>query len=181
LGGLFIILNLLLYIFQIIFIILWVTSNEDRDGNPVYEANIIADVILSVAVSTGFFIYGWLLFFLTKKVDDVGVGQRDKELTRILLITLVFTACFSIRVFMFLYRPITGRKFSEPLFYSLAYYVPEVLPTLLQVYLAETLQDKQEKDIKYIENLYAESQDSIDDYREINYLIKETENTRLVS
>jgi len=166
LGGVFVFVNTALYAFQIVIIVLWVFSNEVKEGNPLYEANIVTDVALSAAISLGFFIYGWLLFFLTKNSDDGDKTHRTRELIKILIITVVFTACFLGRCFMFLYRPITDKKFSDQVFYTFAYFVPEVIPCLLQIYLAETSRGQQERENKFIDDLYAESQDSIEEYRE---------------
>jgi len=68
-------------------------TDEKREGSPLYEANIITDVVLSAAVSIGFFIYGWLLFSLTKRVEDVGVEQRDRELVKVFMTEYCSHSC----------------------------------------------------------------------------------------
>jgi len=159
LGWIFILINVVLYIFQIIMMGLWIASDEIKEGNPLYEINIVADVLLSAAISLGFFIYGWLLFFLARNSQDEDF-ERNKELVRILTITLLFTACFLVRCVMFLYRPITGAYLPTPVFYCFAYFVPECIPCLFQIYLAETSRGQAERDNQYIDDLYAESEDS---------------------
>jgi hypothetical protein len=51
------------------------------------------------------------------------------------------------------------------IFFIFCYYVPEIIPSILQVYLSETTKEQQERDTEYIDNLYKESQESIDDYK----------------
>jgi hypothetical protein len=43
-----------------------------------------------------------------------------------LLATVVFASCFLLRVFMFAYRPVTGKYFDDHTFIILGYYVCEV-------------------------------------------------------
>jgi hypothetical protein len=160
-----------------VIVLVWVLGNGSKEGNPVYEATILVDVILSAAVAIGFFIYGWLLFFLTKNSEEAGFVTRDRQLIQILVITVLFAACFLVRCVIFLYRPITGQKFSEVIFYTFGYFVPETIPSLLQIYLSETYRGQQIKDTKFIDDLYAESQDSIDEYKDSK---RSNESARLV-
>jgi len=74
---------------------------------------------------------------------------------------------------MFLYRPITNQKFSDQLFYTFGYFVPEAIPSLIQLYISETSRGRQLDDTKFIDDLYAESQDSIEEYKETKKLIGE--------
>ena len=82
-----------------------------------------------------------------------------------MVITIIFSGCFLERAVIFLYRPVSGgaKISSEALFYTLAYYLPELVPNVLQLYLAESTVDKQAQDAKFINDLYENSQDSIDD------------------
>ena len=160
------------------------TKNQRlKEGNIIYEVNIFVDCILSAVVSIGFFIYGWLLFFLTKNSEEAGFVTRERELIEILLITVIFTACFLTRSGLFLLRPVSGQKLPDPIFYSMAYYVSESIPSLLQIYISETSRGRQLQDSKFIDDLYAESQDSIEEYKENKLLkkqIDEEEGRRLV-
>jgi len=166
-GKMFIGVNACVYVFQIIIVVLYLESNEVKESNPIYELNILADALLSGLVSITFFIYGWLQFCkLTSSDESTEVELRRSELHKIMLITLVFTACFTLRVIMFLYRPLTNKYLNIYLFYSLAYFVPEISPTVLQVYLSETVMGKQQRDSKFIDKLYADNDSDIADYRE---------------
>jgi len=69
-----------------------------------------------------------------------------------------------VRAVIFLYRPITNEKIPNVYFYVFAYFFPELLPSLLQFYLSESTVDKQEKDANFIDGLYENSQDSIDEW-----------------
>ena len=44
-----------------------------------------------------------------------------------LLATVIFASCFFLRVFMFAYRPLTGKYFDDHTFIILGYYVCEVI------------------------------------------------------
>lgn len=70
------------------------------------------------------------------------------------------------RVVVFSYRPITGKTFDSTIFYVFAYYLPELVPTVLQVYISESSNQKQETDTKYIASLYQEADSSVDDINE---------------
>ena len=61
---------------------------------------------------------------------------------------------------LFLYRPLTDKWLPEGVFFAFAYYVPELLPCLLQVWIAETTVEKQEQDSAFIEDLYKNEEDS---------------------
>jgi len=160
LGTGFIILNVVVYIGEIIIILMWALGEEAREGSLIYEINIVVDVVLSCFISIAFFVYGLLLFCSKRNVDD-DISQRNKELVKLLMYTIVFTACFMCRVFMFLYRPITGLYLNNTIFVVFGYYVPELVPAALQMYIAEQKQTQEEEDNKFIEGLYREYEDDI--------------------
>eukprot|EP01119_Soliformovum_irregulare_P002555 TRINITY_DN12802_c0_g1_i1.p1 TRINITY_DN12802_c0_g1~~TRINITY_DN12802_c0_g1_i1.p1 ORF type:complete len:301 (-),score=38.20 TRINITY_DN12802_c0_g1_i1:113-1015(-) len=161
LGIAFVIFNVLLYLFQgAIIVYLLASKSQVKEGNRWYDSTIITDVVLSALMSIGFFIYGWLLFFITKNSEDGAIVGRDRELFRILIITLVFTACFSVRVVVFAYRPISGHFLPDILFYFAGYFVPDTIPSILQIYITETSQVQEERDTRYIDSLYATSDHS---------------------
>jgi len=81
---------------------------------------------------------------------------------------------------MFSWRPLTNKYFPTPIFYTFAYYVPELIPCAIQIYLSETGKEKQEKDSKFIDGLYQDSQESIEDYRERNIIGVPKEDTYLL-
>jgi len=181
LGWLFVLANIILYIFQLVIIVMWFIGGGTREGNPIYNTTIIADVVISSLLSVGFLVYGILLFCVTKNTDDgETTNTRTTELLKILFITGVFTLCFLIRVFMFSWRPLTNKYFPTPIFYTFAYYVPELIPCAIQIYLSETGKEKQEKDSKFIDGLYQDSQESIEDYRERNIIGVPKEDTYLL-
>jgi len=166
LGMGFLALNVIVYTYQIIMLVLWdVKAHEEREGNVIYELNIVLDVAISALLSLGFLLYGILMFFLTKSTGDGAIEDRNRELLKTVGITTVFAACFLCRVVMFAYRPITGQHFPAVTFYVLGYFLPELIPSVLQVYLAESTQEKQDKDNKFIDSLYAEGEEAIEEYR----------------
>ena len=100
-------------------------------GGPLYFASVILIIVVDSIFALGFAIYG-IAIFVQKYNNALGSGLR-RELIQTMLVTIVFGACFALRMGMFLYRPITG-KFMNPVVYRvLAYFVPEVVAVLLQV------------------------------------------------
>jgi len=164
LGIAFIITNVFVWTFQIIIISLWaagVTSRE-KEGSPLYELIILTDVTLSSLMAIGFTVYGFRLLFRKIHLHDA----RAKEALRVTVLTLIFSLCFMVRVYMFAYRPLTGNLFPISVFYVFGYYFTEGLPTLIQLYLVQTTRIKEERASKFIDDLYAGEDTSTTQERE---------------
>jgi hypothetical protein len=48
---------------------------------------------------------------------------------------VIFCICFSLKFAIYLYRPISNSYMSIDIFYALGYYVPEIIPSLLQLWM----------------------------------------------
>lgn len=154
----FVVTVVAIYIFQLAILILFLASGEERDGDPIYDANIIADACLFLLYALLFLIYG--LRILVERRDQATQLWGDmKEVWKMLVTTMIFTACFCCRVVMFLYRPVTGHYLPDTVFIFLAYYVPEVVPSALQVYIVTTSKEKAIRDNQFIEDLYSADSD----------------------
>eukprot|EP01114_Cavostelium_apophysatum_P001168 TRINITY_DN10994_c0_g1_i1.p2 TRINITY_DN10994_c0_g1~~TRINITY_DN10994_c0_g1_i1.p2 ORF type:complete len:284 (+),score=19.82 TRINITY_DN10994_c0_g1_i1:1106-1957(+) len=160
LGWAFIGTNIVIYVSHIIIVILFFTFDTKREGNPLYDINILVDVAIAAIFSAGFMIYGILLFRKLRH-HERSLEGRDSEVMQTLILSIIFTVCFLSRVVAFLYRPITKRYFEENTFYVFGYFIPELCPSIIQVYLSETLKSKEINDTKWIDDLYDENDDSI--------------------
>jgi len=52
-----------------------------------------------------------------------------------MVVTVLFVLCFALRVFAFGYRYAFGHYLNADLFMVIGYYIPELVPALLQIYL----------------------------------------------
>jgi hypothetical protein len=73
---------------------------------------------------------------------------------------------------MFSWRPITKHRFDSRIFYTFAYFVPELIPCIIQLYLSAQSRDKQEQETRFIDSLYEDNQDSIEDYKKLPVIPK---------
>jgi len=137
----FIATNALLYITEItvvlVFLIVDRGQYNNREGNPIYETSVYLEIFVSFTVSIAFLIYGMRLFMQHGRAHDFeeNSSRKAREILTILVATIIFTVCFILRVVAFLYRPLTGEKMNQELFQVLAYYIPEVIPSVVQFYL----------------------------------------------
>jgi len=152
----FVVTVVAIYIFQMAILILFLASGEERDGDPIYDANIIADACLFLIYAILFLVYG-LRILVERRAQATQLWGDMKEVWKMLGTTMIFTACFCCRVVMFLYRPVTGSYLHPTLFIFMAYYVPELVPSALQVYIVTTSKEKAVRDNQFIEDLYANS------------------------
>jgi len=100
-------------------------------GGPVYFSSVILVIVVDFIFATGFAIYG-IAIFVQKYTYALGSGLR-RELIQTMIVTIIFAACFALRMIMFLYRPVTGKFLNGTLYRVLAYFIPEVVAVTLQV------------------------------------------------
>ncbi|KAJ6252038.1 tobamovirus multiplication protein 1-like isoform x1 [Anaeramoeba flamelloides] len=129
----FIILNILLYIYQIICIIMFAVSTEKIDNkNTFYNVNVLLIAGFSGLVSISFLIYGLLLY--RKLRDSWGRKTQRAPLFRMLGVTIVYTVSFILRFAFFLYRPITDKLMNENIYLIFAYLLPELSAATIQIF-----------------------------------------------
>jgi hypothetical protein len=68
------------------------------------------------------------------------------------------TSCFLLRVVFFSYRLMTGLYFPPIWFYTCAYFIPEVVPSALQVWLSEATVKRTERNDRTIDDLYEDEE-----------------------
>ncbi|KAJ5072287.1 tobamovirus multiplication protein 1-like isoform x1 [Anaeramoeba ignava] len=132
----FIIVNVCLYIattvYSIIFIDDEVTHRKRGNSDPIYNSSVLLIAAISFVASLGFLVYGFLLLRQIKKAISV-VSSKKKSLVRMGIFTVIFSLCFLCRFIILLYRPITNKFLAEGLYFSLSYYIPEMVPSLIQL------------------------------------------------
>jgi magnesium-transporting ATPase (P-type) len=165
----FVIINALLYSIEIIVVLLFLIVDRaeysHREGNPIYETSVYLEIFVSFTVSIAFMIYGVRLFLQHGRAHDFeeNYSRKAREILVILVATIIFTVCFILRVVAFLYRPITGEYMPQELFQVLAYYIPEVIPSLVQFYLIRRKDRKEKKDTRFVHDLYQMEEDVLKD------------------
>jgi len=126
----FIICNIALYLILVISFGLFLanrSSESDWEGNHFYEAN-----ILVIAAINLFAVFIFLLFGIRLYLKLRSEQQFAGAALRLTLVAFVMVACFVCRLVFFAWRPATGHFLPEPLFYSLGYFVPEIIPISVQ-------------------------------------------------
>jgi hypothetical protein len=153
--------NVAIYVFQSTVVgiylyrhIAWRLQPVEQDD--LYIASMIVAGASDLLASVGFLVYGVRLFTIGKEhADELSPATRRQRLTT-LLATLVFCSCFTLRFALFLWIPASSESVSADLFMSLAYIVPEVIPSLLQLLIVQERRSKTERDARFISDLYAE-------------------------
>jgi hypothetical protein len=154
LGYIFFITNVLVWSLQIVFVILFELGIKTE---LLYDLNQWIDVGLSALIALGFIFYGIRIICMRAGSDKLNPDLR-KELMKMLLATVVFASCFLLRVFMFAYRPVTGKYFDDHTFIILGYYVCEAVPSLVEVYIFYTTKHETKMQIDFIDDLYDQDQ-----------------------
>jgi len=159
LGIGFLIINGILWAFQILVIVLWATQSGNLKGT-LYEANILTDVILSTVISLAFMIYG-IKQCMTRISSEDFDPRKGKEAAKTVVITMVFTFCFLLRATTYTYRLVSNSIIESNLLIVLSFYIPELAPTVLQIYLLETSKGRQAQTNQFVRDLYAGYSDSL--------------------
>jgi len=169
----FVVVNLALYIALItvvaVFLIADGGDSSNREGNAAYEASIFLQVGVSFLVSVGFLIYGIRLFMAHGRAHDFeeNYWTKAREIMRILVSTIICSVCSFVRVVAFLYRPITDEYMNNDLFQTLAYFIPELLPSVVQFYLIRSKGRREKEDTQYIQSLYQQEEDARDEVQHV--------------
>ncbi|KAJ5074223.1 tobamovirus multiplication protein 1-like isoform x1 [Anaeramoeba ignava] len=130
----FIFANLILYLFTIEQIIEFsIDDKNTKETDTVYTVGVLVVGGSSFFAAFGFLIYGILLFCKYKNTVSF-VLQRRKALNKIATIATIFSICFLSRFIMLLYYPITHKYFAEGIYMTFSYYIPEVIPSVVQLY-----------------------------------------------
>ncbi len=140
-----------LFLTQMITLIVYLSTRVDGMPPPsgttaraAYDANIWIFNVFLLAVSISFLVYGLVLLIRLNRgvsnrmsvvvLDARHVARQRAAFLKIISIMAVMTACFALRLAMFMVRPLGG---CLPLgvFWTFAYIVPEVLPAIIQMFV----------------------------------------------
>jgi uncharacterized membrane protein YbhN (UPF0104 family) len=134
----FIILNIGMYAIQSVFVILAVLNIRKENSNgQLTTADLLSHIDLLVLTITLTFsliiallVYGILIGIQSRKAFD----STRKKITygiKVMSFCLVLTICFVCRAIVFLYRTLARNSLPEPVFYVFAYFLPEIIPTIM--------------------------------------------------
>jgi len=152
---LFILVNLGVWVFQIVVMVFFVRATDSQRKNDlIYAANNIADVSLSLLVSLGFLLYGFVWARNRFKSTDSDDPRRCRDVVKIIGTTTVFAICFLTRFLMFCWTYMTGDIVDPDVFLVMTFFVPESVSVGLQVYLVESSKSKADTKAAFIEDLY---------------------------
>ncbi|KYR03012.1 hypothetical protein DLAC_00499 [Tieghemostelium lacteum] len=151
----FIIINGLIYGVQIVFFVLFFTvNNEKREGSPVYLTIVLYQNFLSLIIGLVFLMQVIRMYFNFTQLDKDIRSSQMQQVTKICFLALIFAGCFVIRTIVFLYQPITGRYMNNEVFVTLGYFIPDIIPTLVQIRIIHTTMKSEIEDTSFIDNLY---------------------------
>jgi len=123
----FLFLNIVVTVCINITIIVYMTESQgEREGNAFYDSGVLLLAVLNFIFMVSFIVYGIRLYCLTSEITKI-------RMVKILVLAMIFLCCFGLRVAMLMYRPVTGKKIYNPAFYTMCYFIPELIPIIVQV------------------------------------------------
>jgi len=129
----FVACNVFLYVVLIISFGLYLANRNDGDeweGNKFYDANILVIAGINLLAVVIFLLYGLKLYYKLR-----ADAQFSGAAVRLTFVAFVMVGCFVCRLIFFAWRPVTGRYLPEPVFYTMGYLLPEIVPITVQFYL----------------------------------------------
>eukprot|EP01094_Clydonella_sp_ATCC50884_P007249 TRINITY_DN16421_c0_g1_i1.p1 TRINITY_DN16421_c0_g1~~TRINITY_DN16421_c0_g1_i1.p1 ORF type:complete len:314 (+),score=92.38 TRINITY_DN16421_c0_g1_i1:130-1071(+) len=148
--------NLVFYIFFAIMIVLNVVdviAGDQREDQWLYNVEVFTFAAVNFGIALLFLIYGSRTFVRQKLSSDSSMESK-KALIAMLVSTLLITISFFVRMIMLTYRPLTGQYMNNVVYATFAYWVPELLPSLLQIYTLGRQVKKRVERKRNIEHLY---------------------------
>jgi len=125
-----------------------ITRAQRQGGMYKFSASIISGTAL---LATLFFLFAGIgLFTRTKHTSKKAHIPRRAQcfmLSRISIITIILVVCNTLRTIMFLIFPMTNFQVQDTFYYPLAYFIPEVLPVVAQLYIALYTKQVQNKSL----------------------------------
>jgi len=165
----FIVSNVGLYAFITLVTVLYLVEQTGEEGDIFYDGSEFAEIGVSFIVSIAFLTYGIRLYLKKGKAAEFEEGhQRINDIIKILVGTLIISACFLVRVFAFLYRPIYQAKMPDEVFQIFGYYIPELIPSLVQFYMIRARKFKEMHESKFVEELYQQEEELYNDEHEMH-------------
>ncbi|EGG17707.1 hypothetical protein DFA_08703 [Cavenderia fasciculata] len=137
------------------FIFCFVSVNKsEKEGSVIYLLNTLYEVVLSLGIGISFTITVIRIYLKYTSIDIDVCRNQIVQLRKMFILSLIFGACFVLRSIMFLYNPVTKKLMNDEVFITLGYFIPDIVPTLLQVYIIHTKMKNEEADTSYINSLY---------------------------
>eukprot|EP01119_Soliformovum_irregulare_P008464 TRINITY_DN21582_c0_g1_i1.p1 TRINITY_DN21582_c0_g1~~TRINITY_DN21582_c0_g1_i1.p1 ORF type:complete len:298 (+),score=30.39 TRINITY_DN21582_c0_g1_i1:162-1055(+) len=129
----------------------------NRDKNSVYNMAVFEDVILSGVLALAFLVLGCHILAKTIMTSSSNRDSKKKRMriAAISFITIIFEGIFCSRTYLFAYRLVTGVAFGPTsVFYIFAYFIPDVVPMVLTIFLIEADQRQDDSHHDFIDGLY---------------------------
>jgi len=147
----------LLYVGQILILILFYTVNhQKREGSSLYLSNTLIQATLSLAIGLIFLLTILRIYLRFTSADKDLCKNQIQQVRKILFLSVIFSFCFLIRTIIFIYQPITNKYMNQELFISFGYFIPDIVPTLVQIIIIHTNMKNEVEDNKFFNNLYDE-------------------------
>jgi hypothetical protein len=122
--------------YQIAVLAVWLAGTQDREGDALYDSNILVDECLAFALAVGFAVYGLRLFLLLRREGQGLELGTTSEARLFLLGALAMLLLFLLRVAVFLWHFVTEVCLPTTVFYLFGYLLPEILPAALHTFVS---------------------------------------------
>ncbi len=158
--------------YQLVVLAVWLAGEQGREGDALYDSNVLVDECLAFLVAIGFAVYGLRLFLMLRREgQELDLGTTG-EARLFLAGALAMLLLFSLRVVVFLWHFVTDVCLPTVIFYLFGYLLPEVLPAALHTFVMRHRKRAGSEGKHYIDTLYAQQ-----DSQEIASFLLKSENT----
>ncbi|KAF2069923.1 hypothetical protein CYY_008752 [Polysphondylium violaceum] len=152
-----------LYVGQIIILILFYTVNhQKREGSSLYLSNTLIQATVSLLIGVIFLLTILRTYLRFTNADKDLCRNQIQQVRKILLLSIIFSFCFLIRTIIFIYQPITEKYMNQEIFITFGYFIPDIIPTLVQIIIIHTNMKNEVEDNKFFNNLY-DDENEMDD------------------
>eukprot|EP01095_Lingulamoeba_sp_RSL-Kostka_P007987 TRINITY_DN2612_c0_g1_i1.p1 TRINITY_DN2612_c0_g1~~TRINITY_DN2612_c0_g1_i1.p1 ORF type:complete len:331 (+),score=20.64 TRINITY_DN2612_c0_g1_i1:62-1054(+) len=160
----FIITNISFYTFEILLLVIVLLTDDEYDNrtdNPFYSTDIISTSLVYCLIAFAFIFYGFFLFI---KESSGGIKDRNRfrSVAKIVLTSCILSLCFLCRIVALSYRPIFDSYLPDLLYYSLSYFIPEIIPSFLMIFFIHNITQENIENRNFINAIYAEEEENKD-------------------
>lgn len=151
--------NVVMAVYQLVVVVLWLAGDQTKEGDALYDSNILVDMTVVAALAVAFGIYGLMLWWDGRSSGDTSEWHVFEG--RLFLVgTLTMVTFFAARVFVFSWRFVAETPLPLWAFYVFGYVLPEVGPLSVQLYVTQVRRDTTVQGTLFIEQLYKDAADS---------------------
>ncbi|KAH3758384.1 hypothetical protein Pelo_9805 [Pelomyxa schiedti] len=156
----FISLNALVYACVLGITVLCVLLQDSNISDSIYYSiNLYFESFISISISIAYTVYGLRLVSAEKKkLPHERVTSNSSAWKWFLFCTVTFTACFALRSVMFFFWSLYDQEMRFVIFVSLAFVIPELVSSVLQLLLANISMKAEEQLVSYVNWLYTVSE-----------------------